>query len=219
MREYESEPVPGLPENLPEGEHILWQGRPKWTALVMRAFHIRAVAIYFALLGVWFARAAYLEGASNREVAEAFAAVLPGAAIALALLAALAYVTARVALYTITNRRVVMRFGIALPMVLNIPFKQIRSADFRPHHDDTGDIPLSVNAPKRQSMIVLWPHVRPWRTTEPEPMLRCVPDARRVADVLANALHAASPEASVAVVSDPSPINDDGHIIGEPAAA
>jgi hypothetical protein len=62
VREYTSEPVRGLPENLPEGEHILWQGGPKWTALAVRALHVRAVAIYFALLAVWFAGAAMMDG-------------------------------------------------------------------------------------------------------------------------------------------------------------
>ena len=48
-------------------------------------------------------------------------------------------------------------------------------------------------------MVVLWPHVRPWRTVEPEPMLRCVPDARLAADVLTTALRAAFPDAATAV--------------------
>jgi hypothetical protein len=26
--DFQTEPVRGLPENLPEGEHILWQGHP-----------------------------------------------------------------------------------------------------------------------------------------------------------------------------------------------
>ena len=30
MMEYEDEPVEGFPENLPEGEKIIWQGQPRW---------------------------------------------------------------------------------------------------------------------------------------------------------------------------------------------
>ena len=33
------EPIPGLPEKLPEGERILWQGSPSARALVIHAFH------------------------------------------------------------------------------------------------------------------------------------------------------------------------------------
>jgi hypothetical protein len=43
--------------------------------------------------------------------------------------------------------------------------------------------------------LLLWPHVRPWRLTHVEPMLRCVPEARVVADILAGALVAATPQA------------------------
>jgi hypothetical protein len=218
VREYTSEPVRGLPENLPEGEHILWQGGPKWTALAVRALHVRAVAIYFALLAVWFAGAAMMDGASALTAAAVAARVLAGAAAALALLGALAFFLARAAFYTITNRRVVMRFGIALPMILNIPYRQIKSADLKVYRDGTGDIPLTVTGPQRQSMVVLWPHVRPWHTVEPQPMLRCVPDASRVAEILATAIRSelcANPDIAAAQVKP----TFDGQRIREHAAA
>ena len=31
------EPIPGLPERPPQGEEILWQGRPNWWALAKSA--------------------------------------------------------------------------------------------------------------------------------------------------------------------------------------
>jgi len=33
LGEYEYEPVPGLPQRLPQGERILWQGAPDWQTL------------------------------------------------------------------------------------------------------------------------------------------------------------------------------------------
>ena len=48
--EYEFEAAPGLPEKLPEGEHIIWQGAPDWKQLALQAFHVRIVSIYFALM-------------------------------------------------------------------------------------------------------------------------------------------------------------------------
>ena len=50
VREYDDEPVHGLPAQLPEGERIVWQGSPCPVRLAKTAFHLRAVAIYFALL-------------------------------------------------------------------------------------------------------------------------------------------------------------------------
>jgi hypothetical protein len=33
----------------------------------------------------------------------------------------------------------------------------------------------------------LWPHARPWRLANPEPMMRCIPDAKQVATLLTEA--------------------------------
>ena len=46
--EFDFEPIPGLPANLPPGEKLLWQGSPTWSATASRVLHIRAVSGYFA---------------------------------------------------------------------------------------------------------------------------------------------------------------------------
>ncbi len=51
--DFKFEPVPGLPEALPEGEHILWQGAPDARHLARDAWGLRWVAGYFVLLAVW----------------------------------------------------------------------------------------------------------------------------------------------------------------------
>ena len=48
--EYDFEPVRGLPEALPEGEEILWQGAPDWAGFAVHALHVRLVTAYFAVL-------------------------------------------------------------------------------------------------------------------------------------------------------------------------
>ena len=47
------EPIRGLPDHLPKGERLLWQGAPDWRLLAIQAFHVRKVAIYFALIAAW----------------------------------------------------------------------------------------------------------------------------------------------------------------------
>ena len=42
--EHEFEAVTGLPEPLPAGERVLWQGSPDWRALAREAFHLPAIA-------------------------------------------------------------------------------------------------------------------------------------------------------------------------------
>ncbi|MEL6410051.1 MAG: hypothetical protein AAFQ38_06600, partial [Pseudomonadota bacterium] len=46
-------PEAGLPEKLPEGETILWQGRPDGWALTRDALNLNWVLGYFALIALW----------------------------------------------------------------------------------------------------------------------------------------------------------------------
>ena len=193
----EREPLRGLPGPLPEGEEILWQGAPAWMSLARRAFHLRALTAYVLLLGVWYAVSRSLSGhpAEAAALAGLWVAVAGGAA--LGFLALFAWLTSWVTTYTITTRRVVMQVGIAMTFTVNIPFSIIGSASLRRNADGTGDIPLSLVGEQRALYAVLWPHARPRRFMKPEPMLRAIPDAIRVADLLARALAAAPAEQPV----------------------
>ena len=42
-----------LPGDIPEGERILWHGRPSWMSLARRAYRADFVAAYFVALMVW----------------------------------------------------------------------------------------------------------------------------------------------------------------------
>lgn len=53
MNEHETEPVRGLPQRLPAGEALLWQGSPLAWSLARRGFHVVDLAIYFLLLEIW----------------------------------------------------------------------------------------------------------------------------------------------------------------------
>jgi hypothetical protein len=201
--DYASEPIPGLPERLPPGEHILWQGAPDWRQLAKDVFHIRAIALYFAALMAWRGAARMAEGGGAHAVFVVVLSLLPVTLIGIGLLALLAYLSARTTVYTITNRRVVMRIGVALPTAINIPFRVIAAADMRVGAAGAGDIPLSVVGSPRMGYANLWPHVRPWHLRDPEPTLRAIPDARRVALLLTEAVRAALPTASVVTTAPP----------------
>jgi hypothetical protein len=190
--EYEFEPVRGLPERLPEGETLLWQGEPRAAALARRAFHVRTLSIYFGVLVAWRAVTAVADGEPLAQAVTGTLWVAAAAAAATGLLGLLAWATARTTVYTITSRRIVMRFGIALPITVNFPFRVVESAGIKMHADGTGDIPLALVPGERVSYVVMWPNVRPWRIARPEPMLRGVPEAARVAETLSHALAAAA---------------------------
>jgi hypothetical protein len=185
--EHEFEPQRGLPESLPKDETLLWQGSPGWRMLARRAFHLRKLTLYFAVMVLLRAAFVYHDTGSVVEALRATPGPLALAAIALGLVALLAWLTARSAVYTITDKRVVMRIGIVLTLTFNIPFKRIASAGLHLESDGSGDLPLLLLPPDRIAYLHLWPHARPWRVGRPEPMLRCVPDAATVARLLTRA--------------------------------
>ena len=192
MSEYANEPVRGLPGHLPAGEYIVWQGSPMWAPTARRVFHAPLVAGYFAVLVGW---AVIGVATGHRTLATALSGIGITAAVgvgAVALLAGLAWLSARATIYTITNRRIVLRFGVALPKCVNLPFSQISAAGLKTYADGSGDLPLTVKE-TRLGFIHLWPNVRPWRIGTPEPMLRGVAEPERVAGLLADALLAAVP--------------------------
>jgi hypothetical protein len=179
------EPVPGLPERLPLGEDILWQGRPAVWPLAMRAYAIRWVAFYFAVVVLWRGSVGFGATGVSGALAYGLPYILPGLATC-AVLFAMAYVQARGTIYTITTSRVVMRIGAALNVTFNIPFVQIAAAelDQRGTH---GTIALKTLGDTRISYLILWPHARPWHFAPSQPALRCIPDAAAVAKLLADA--------------------------------
>jgi hypothetical protein len=182
----------GLPAPLPPGERLLWQGAPRWGALARRAFHVRKLAIYCAVLLAWRVVADLSDGQSPASAALGALWLTPLVLGAVGIPALLAWLFSRTTVYTITSRRVVLRSGVALPMTLNIPFRLVGSAALKTYRDGTGDIPLALAGPDRIGYLHLWPNVRPWRVARAEPMLRAVPDAARVAGILAQALAAAA---------------------------
>lgn len=184
VTEYEDEPIPGLPGRLPRGETLLWQGKPDWRILARSAFHVRAVAGYFAIV--------LAVGFTTGSLFGLVMTVLAGLA-GTGILALLAYAMARSTIYSITNRRVVLRFGVALPMCVNLPMKQIATARLNSRRDGSGDIALAMLGEQRAGYLMLWPYVRPWHFSSPEPLLRALPDVAPVADILVRAMADAVP--------------------------
>lgn len=185
-------PMQGLPERLPAEERILWQGAPDWRVLARRTFHAAKLAGYFALLVAWVAQSSWAAGATAGEVALAVLRAGGLSLVPLAVIAAYAAIVARMTVYTVTDRRVVLRIGVALPLTINLPFAQVASADLRSRADGSGDIALTTEAGTGLAYLLLWPHARPWRMRRAEPALRGLRDVQPVARVLARALAASA---------------------------
>jgi hypothetical protein len=219
MREHDTEPVPGLPEALPPGETILWQGRPNWRSFALHGFHARKLAIYFGILIAWCAVTMVRADDPLRWATESLLPLLGLVPVALALVAILGWLASRTTLYTVTNRRVVFRIGIAFPMTINVPFKLIEGVGMRSYADGTGEIALTLLPGNNIAYLVMWPHVRPWRLKRAEPSLRCLSDAVEVAELLADAL-AGGPAAPRLVQARPGPVElNDRALTIRPSAA
>lgn len=184
IHEHEWEAEPGLPEALPQNETMLWQGRPDVWRLSVEAFHVRKVAVYFVVLLVWQQLSMASDGLpwADRLIAgfESFTLAL----IPLCLLGMAAWWAASTTLYSVTDKRVVMRIGIVLSLTLNLPYRQLRAADIRPGAHGHGDIALKLPEGDRIGWFHLWPHQRAWELRSPQPTLRCIAKASQVGDLI-----------------------------------
>lgn len=182
--EHEWEAAPGLPAALPAGETLLWQGSPDWRQLAVHAFHLRKVGVYFALMMTVQLAQLISTGHSGSELWRPMVVSGSLATLAVGLLALCAWFAARTALYTVTNKRVIMRIGIVLTVTFNLPFRRIAGASSRHHGQDSTDIALQLYPDDHIGWLHLWPHQRAWHLRHPQPTLRCVPEGQAVGELL-----------------------------------
>ena len=185
---------------LPSDGTTAWQGRPAWASAAIRIWKVRIVAIYFALLLADGARLAFAgagEGAPS-DVLVGDAKLLATAVIAVGGLLLLAWLTKRTTLYSIDDRQVTLKYGIALQATLVIPFGAIEHVGVRVHRDHTGDVALRLKDGQHVVYPKLWPHARPWRLFRAEPMLRCIPQAGVVAALLCRKIAADAEDRALA---------------------
>jgi hypothetical protein len=215
MNRFKGRPARGLPGDLPEGEAVLWQGAPDWLSLAKHAFRVRPIAVYFGLLITWRIGIALVNGHGlGFAAASGLSGLLLGAA-ATGLFCVFAWLMSRTTVYTITNKRVVITYGMALPKSLNLPYSRIDAANVLVHADGTGDIALKLPAKTKLSYLLLWPHVRSGTQNRNEPVLRCISDAANVAAVLGAVIGGAPAKIERATVTA-RPVDND--LLGARAA-
>lgn len=197
MRPEPGERIAGIPFPLPPGERIRWQGAPSVRSLAIHGFHARKVAGYFTVLAIWRLLVMVYDGRPAPDVAGAAAWLLLLGSAAVGVSWLLAKWCAATTIYAITDRRVVMKIGMVVSSIINVPFRQIHRADWRGFADGTGDIVLAVPPADAPPYWHMWPHARPWRWARTEPALRSVPEAAHVAALLQEAAMTISAQAAV----------------------
>jgi hypothetical protein len=174
--------LPGVEQALPAGETLLWQGRPELGAVAFRVLHLRALVGYWAVVTLVLLGLGAVEG---RPLLADLAWMVVVAGVGTALILAWAWAIRATTTYALTHRRVVLRIGIALPVVLNLPLDRIASVDLRTFGGDVGDVVLTPSGGERFGWLLLWPHVRPWNLRDPLPSLRGIPEAEEVGRAVA----------------------------------
>ena len=168
----------------------LWTGRPRWSSAALRIWKVWWIAAYFALLLADGARLALTGAHAHASGWRGEGVLLAVAVVVIGGLLATAAMTARTTHYTIDAHAVTLRYGMALPATLVIPFAAIEHVGVRIHRDGSGDLALRLKPGPGLIYPKLWPHARPWRLLKAEPMLRCIPDAGVAATLLCRALSA-----------------------------
>jgi hypothetical protein len=121
--------------------------------------------------------------------------------VALGLFGWLSLLIAKTTVYTLTDKRLVMRIGIVLNLSFNIPLRRIQAADVRRLANGTGEIAISLHPDDKIAYPHLWPHARPWHLSNPQPMLRGLPRVAPVASLFEAAWRANQPASAPAQAS------------------
>lgn len=179
------------------GERVLWEGRPSWRALARGTLHVPWVALYLALMLIWGAASDRMRGAGSVETLLAELPLFLLGLVVLGALAGFALACARTTRYTLTTERCVLHYGVALTGTLSLPLRRIAAVSVAVSSsgaaDGTADILLALKPGPGIRFLKTWPHVRPWRFSPAQPMLRGVPDGMAVAALLSQAAAQVTP--------------------------
>lgn len=170
---------------------MLWQGAPDWRVLALHGYRVRAFAGYGVAVILARALLNMAEGQSVLAVGQSLLWPVVLLSAGLCLLGFIAYLAARTTVYTLTDRRVVIRQGIAMPVTMNLPLSLVDGVSVISRGQGTGDVALQLAQTERVSYLLLWPHVRPWQWRQPQPMLRAIADHAPVAQAVVQVLQGA----------------------------
>lgn len=177
----------GVSEPLPPGERVLWEGAPDAQALARHLFFVRPLTAYMALMVLWWVGVNRAQvGTNTFWMTLGMQLLLSGGLVFGA--RAFARAIANGTTYAITDKRIVMKFGVVFPLTINLPLHYVQGASARQFPDRTGQIAVQLDGKQKLAWIVLFPHVKPWTLNNPEPLLRGLTDPVKVGEILREAV-------------------------------
>ena len=168
---------------IPEGESILWKGKPSFWGFSWYFFGLKLLAFYLIILSVVFAARLTVTDFFTAFVVDFLPFLLSGILTSFILMA-LAKIQSQSSVYIITENRVIIKSGAALSFLISMPFKKIKAVNLQKRKGSLGTISFELNSGKRVPYVSCWPSVRPWRFKNTEPAFSCIENVDEVATIL-----------------------------------
>ena len=168
---------------IPEGESILWKGKPSFWGFSWYFFGLKLLAFYLIILSVVFVARLTVTDFFTAFVVDFLPFLLSGI-LTSCILMALAKIQSQSSVYIITENRVIIKSGAALSFLISMPFKKIKAVNLQKRKGSLGTISFELNSGKRVPYISCWPSVRPWRFKNTEPAFSCIENVDEVATIL-----------------------------------
>ena len=168
---------------IPNGEAILWKGRPSLWGFSWNLFGLKWITLYLSMLSIvsvarFFASDFYT--AFYVDFLPFFLSGIFASIILIGLAATQTYST----VYIITENRVIIKTGAALSFLISMPFKKIKEVNLQKRGASIGTISFELLSEKRVPYISCWPSVRPWKFKRTQPAFSCIGSVDEVATIL-----------------------------------
>ena len=168
---------------IPNGESILWKGRPSLWGFSWNLFGLKWITLYLGILSIvsvarFFASDFYT--AFYVDFLPFFLSGIFASIILIGLAATQTYST----VYIITENRVIIKTGAALSFLISMPFKKIKEVNLQKRGASIGTISFELLSEKRVPYISCWPSVRPWKFKRTQPAFSCIGSVDEVATIL-----------------------------------
>ena len=177
------EALKNILDAIPNGESILWKGRPSLWGFSWNLFGLEWITLYLSMLSIvsvarFFASDFYT--AFYVDFLPFFLSGIFASIILIGLAATQTYST----VYIITENRVIIKTGAALSFLISMPFKKIKEVNLQKRGASIGTISFELLSEKRVPYISCWPSVRPWKFKRTQPAFSCIGSVDEVATIL-----------------------------------
>jgi len=168
---------------IPNGESILWKGRPSLWGFSWNLFGLKWITLYLSMLSIVSVARFFASDFYTAFYVDFLPFFLSGI-FASIILIGLAAIQAYSTVYIITENRVIIKTGAALSFLISMPFKKIKEVNLQKRGASIGTISFELFSKKRVPYISCWPSVRPWKFKKTQPAFSCVRSVDEVATIL-----------------------------------